>query len=98
MTSCACAIRLVENTPEPTAAATTTEASAPAGVTAAATADDDDDDVGITGQDAEAPVMVPNNLQLQGIDDIEQTLRQIIDVYLNADFTIVRRFVVDKHT
>ena len=97
MTSCDCAIRLVENTPEPTAAATTTEASAPAGVTAA-TADDDDDDVGITGQDAEAPVMVPNNLQLQGIDDIEQTLRQIIDVYLNADFTIVRRFLVERQT
>ena len=47
-----------------------------------------DDDVNMS-QESDAAVVMPENLQLQDIELIEQTLREVIDTYLNADYTIV---------
>ena len=69
--------RLAENTPMPTAKPE------PAIDPAAS-----DDDVNIS-QESDAAVVMPENLQLQDIELIEQTLREVIDTYLNADYTIV---------
>ena len=69
--------RLAENTPMPTAKPE------PAIDPAAS-----DDDVNMS-QESDAAVVMPENLQLQDIELIEQTLREIIETYLNAEYTIV---------